>query len=281
MLNARLHAQLMLTNGLVSYYPFNGNANDVVGTNNGTVHGATLTTNRFGTPNSAYSFNGSTSYIDCGSPSNLAFTNNFTFTAWLLFNGGGQNPRAVDNGQGAGYQMYTGGTGTTRTFILACGAEGISTSVSYSQKVWHSVVAVFQNGTGYIYVDGHLAASGALPTPQPSDLRIGMNSQTTDPADHWGGCINNVRFYNRVLSTNEIALLYQYESTTPQLGTAFLALGINTTNLVVGGSYQIQTSSNLVTWQNYGVPFVATSTNATQYVSRTSSSGFFRILAVP
>ena len=30
----------------------------------GTVHGATLTTDRFGNPNSAYSFNGSTDYIE-------------------------------------------------------------------------------------------------------------------------------------------------------------------------------------------------------------------------
>ena len=38
-----------LNNGLVAYYPFNGNANDASGNgNNGTVNGATLTTDRFG-----------------------------------------------------------------------------------------------------------------------------------------------------------------------------------------------------------------------------------------
>ncbi len=47
------------TGGLVAYYPFNGNANDVSGNGyNGTVNGATLTTDRFGNPNSAYNFNG-------------------------------------------------------------------------------------------------------------------------------------------------------------------------------------------------------------------------------
>jgi hypothetical protein len=58
------HSQSFLTNGLVAYYPFNGNANDAVGTNNGTVHGVTLTTDRFGIPNSAYSFNGTSAYIE-------------------------------------------------------------------------------------------------------------------------------------------------------------------------------------------------------------------------
>jgi len=47
------------TNGLVAYYLFNSNANDgTVNANNGTVYGATLTTNRFGVANSAYKFNG-------------------------------------------------------------------------------------------------------------------------------------------------------------------------------------------------------------------------------
>ena len=43
--------------GLVAYYPFNGNANDESGNgNNGVVHGATLTTDRFGNANAAYDF---------------------------------------------------------------------------------------------------------------------------------------------------------------------------------------------------------------------------------
>lgn len=55
----------ILTDSLIAYYDFNGNANDITGNgNNGTPFGATLTTDRFGNPNSAYSFNGTTDYID-------------------------------------------------------------------------------------------------------------------------------------------------------------------------------------------------------------------------
>ncbi len=47
------------SNGLVGYWPFNGNANDESGIgNNGTINGATLTSDRFGNSNSAYYFNG-------------------------------------------------------------------------------------------------------------------------------------------------------------------------------------------------------------------------------
>ncbi len=49
---------------LVAYYPFNGNANDESGNgDNGTVFGATLTTDRFGNTNSAYAFDGTDDFI--------------------------------------------------------------------------------------------------------------------------------------------------------------------------------------------------------------------------
>jgi hypothetical protein len=73
-----------LSDGLVAYYPFNGNANDASGNgNNGIVVGATLTADRFGNPNSAYSFNGTSDYIRVPNSSSLQLTNDFTLTAWI------------------------------------------------------------------------------------------------------------------------------------------------------------------------------------------------------
>lgn len=58
--SSTLHAQppsYVPTSGLVGWWPFNGNANDESGNgNNGTVNGATLTQDRFGDANGAYSF---------------------------------------------------------------------------------------------------------------------------------------------------------------------------------------------------------------------------------
>ena len=54
-----LSAAEIPTDGLVAYYPFNGNANDESSfDNHGTVNGATLTTDRFGNNDRAYSFDG-------------------------------------------------------------------------------------------------------------------------------------------------------------------------------------------------------------------------------
>ena len=78
------HAQSFLTNGLVAYYPFSGNANDMAGTNNGVSYGATLTTDCFGNPNSAYLFNGSSSYIKTDYP--MQDLTNATFSFWFYAN---------------------------------------------------------------------------------------------------------------------------------------------------------------------------------------------------
>lgn len=70
------------SNGLVAYWPFNGNANDSsIYNNNGVVTGATLTVDRFGNPNKAYSFNGSSDFITV--PDNaVMFADTLTLSWW-------------------------------------------------------------------------------------------------------------------------------------------------------------------------------------------------------
>ena len=73
------------TNGLVGYWPFNGNANDESGNgNNGTVNGATLTPDRFGNAMTAYNFNGTSSnqdYIIANNP--ISNQESFTISYWI------------------------------------------------------------------------------------------------------------------------------------------------------------------------------------------------------
>ena len=87
--------QSSLTNGLVAYYPFNGNANDAGGNgNNGFVVGATLCPDRFGNTNSAYSFHGVSQYIVFSSPP-LIQTDNLSLSAWINPASINQNGTAV------------------------------------------------------------------------------------------------------------------------------------------------------------------------------------------
>jgi hypothetical protein len=75
-----------ISNGLVAQYDFTGNANDLSGnSNDGTVNGAVLTADRYGNPNSAYLFNGTTDNISVLNNSSLDFqTNNkLSLSYWI------------------------------------------------------------------------------------------------------------------------------------------------------------------------------------------------------
>jgi hypothetical protein len=72
-----------LQNGLVGYWPFNGNANDASGNNNnGTVNNATVTADRFGNVNSAYSFDGQLN-TNINVPFQQSLQGNKTYSCWV------------------------------------------------------------------------------------------------------------------------------------------------------------------------------------------------------
>ena len=73
-----------LSDGLVAYYPFDGNADDASANGlHGVVHGATPAANRFGSPDSAYWFDGINDYISV-EDSDLLDVNEFTASVWFL-----------------------------------------------------------------------------------------------------------------------------------------------------------------------------------------------------
>src|SRR3990167_6219025 len=68
---------------LVAFYPFNGNANDESGNgNDGTVNGATLTTDRFGNTDRAYGFDGN-DFMSVNDHASLDFDADFSISFWV------------------------------------------------------------------------------------------------------------------------------------------------------------------------------------------------------
>jgi hypothetical protein len=290
--SARLHAQLMLTNGLVAYYPFSGNANDASGNGlNGTPIGITYTTNRFGLATNAILLNGSSSYVGISYNTNFNFapTGQFTLSAWFKLNGLGSGSGGIGSLVVKGISNGTWDYGLEcpyfEQYILWAGMASqypcMSTNVLQLGR-WYNGAMTYSNAFWRLYLNGSLLVSSNTSykiTQSTGGIAIGRKGDSS--GDYFNGAIDDVRIYNRALSTIEIQMLYQYEAGGPQLCGAAVVLQLSTTNLMVGGSYQIQVSTNLVTWQNYGTPFLATATNAPQYVNMTSPSGFFRILAAP
>jgi hypothetical protein len=72
-----------LSASLVVQYNFSGNANDTSGNgHDGTVFGATSTSDRFGNPNSAYSFDGIDDYVGVAYSSDFQLST-YTISAWV------------------------------------------------------------------------------------------------------------------------------------------------------------------------------------------------------
>src|ERR1041384_7853449 len=84
-----------LSNGLIAYYPFDGNANDYSGNNNhGILNGPTNANDRFNVPNKAYYFDGNDE-IDIMNAPVLNPTTGISISAWYKgasFVGNGFSP---------------------------------------------------------------------------------------------------------------------------------------------------------------------------------------------
>ena len=134
------------TNGLVGWWPFNGNANDESGNgNNGSVNGATLSTDRFGNAGRAYSFDGiddsiSTSFVGVlGQNSRtIAFwakTTNTTEMCPITYgsNNSGERFNATFNYASQGLTVGTGNSAIT-----------YNTPSSLNDNNWHHYTYVLQ-----------------------------------------------------------------------------------------------------------------------------------------
>lgn len=87
-----LKLRLDLSSGLVAYYPFDGYANDASGHgHHGVVKGATLTGDRFGNPNNAYSFDGEDDCILAKDADSLDIQNDISLVAWVKTDGSHKN----------------------------------------------------------------------------------------------------------------------------------------------------------------------------------------------
>ena len=82
--------------GLVSWWPAEGNANDIIGTNHGSFQG-NATTVSTGMVNSAFSFSGSTDCVYITNSASLTPSGSFTIETWVY-------PR-TDGFAGSGEQM--------------------------------------------------------------------------------------------------------------------------------------------------------------------------------
>ena len=207
-------------NGLVAYYPFSGNANDASGNaHNGIVYGATLTTDRFGNPNSAYSFNGSSSYIQIPASESFNLPDSLTFSAWVNTTNTQIGQRILSKlieGTPTGWVFdFSTGTGNINKIrvevgnIAAGGGTGIYSSPSFTQNnTWTLITVTYDLQNVRIYLNGQLDTTYPLTTntlPYLSNVIIGAS--TDSKSGFFNGKLDEIRVYNRALTQSEITYL--------------------------------------------------------------------------
>ncbi len=240
------------TNGLVGWWPFNGNANDESGNgNNGTVNGATLIADRLSNIGSAYYFNGS-SYIRVLHNNTLNFgTNNYTLSAWSMRQGNNSYQDIISKMLGSpsytgwglnfinNYPRFEAGTTNNGSWLTNGNINNGNISGSYtnpiSNDLWYHFVAVFNPSNSIIklYINGELAVSEPTSTSlinadNSNDLFFGVYQPEGAPSgsEFLIGKIDDIAIYNRALTQEEVTSLYQGSSTNNSNNGS---VGINTT----------------------------------------------------
>ena len=215
------------TDGLVAYYPFNGNANDESGNGyHGTVNGATLTADRLENNEKAYSYNGKDTFItlsnnffdgaDNGTYTINFWTKNFQENSRIFYKGGSWKDLIIDiNFDNKVQYSFINGTNSTWNHLTS--------NNSLEQDKWYNITIRHEIGEINLYLNGTFEAQ--LQTNDVVDWSTSINTPCAGIGMHFGknynnctvdvgyhGVIDDFGIWNRALTEQEIQNLYNSSS---------------------------------------------------------------------
>lgn len=222
------------TNGLVAYYNFNGGSlHDSSGYKNDIIfNNAILTSDRFGHPNNAYLFNGSSSYMEVANSTSLN-PSSITLMAIIKVNGFNTANCHANQIMGKGYPDYDNGFYVMRfSDVNTCtnppdsareffdgqygdnnpqgtDASAGPDSIFVKKGVWYNLVYTYDGVESRFYINGVLKSivvKSAAFTPDSFDLSIGKHNDPNYPY-YFNGVIDEIRIYNRPLTQSAITRL--------------------------------------------------------------------------
>lgn len=200
------------THGLLAYYPFTGNANDMSGNGyNGAVGGATPAADRFGNANSAYYFDGIDDSISTNLDLNTA--NSFAVSVWFVNKKASNSGIIITDASCAG--TATGGFSIgvvglqVNTQVMLNSWTGTTTGTD--STIWHNIIMVYNHGLGRLqqYYDGVKTGDTAVSTPINPSLPVTIGRSIACAS--WGyfqGYVDDIRIYSDTLSAADISALY-------------------------------------------------------------------------
>jgi hypothetical protein len=220
------------TNGLVGWWPFNGNANDESGNgNNGTVNGATLVNDRLGNAASAYNFNGVNDFIRCNSAGPTGVTS-VSISIWLktsqssyaqIFGYGNEGV----SGSAVRIQTNSGCSNGAIAFDTYDNVKRFNNSYS---NLWENYCFVYDISAGNsvsvvkVYKDGQLVNSvcqtivlsnNNFAATNPIAIGRYHGVAASQLPAYFQGEMDDIGIWNRALTQQEITNLYNASTPPP------------------------------------------------------------------
>lgn len=251
-------------NGLVGYWPFDNNANDVTGNN---YHGIDInvipTTDRFGNGNAAYEFNGIDSRIEVNHNMFDVSWDNYSISLWLntyssnnlnnyndsqcllntdQHNGvgialhGNKNP--FNTNYTDKYSLGIGSNPSIRNWDLI-GKVSAESNALFTINQWHHYVLVKKDiYTFYLYIDGQLDktyTTTANSQKYLTNLVFGSTAKNIALKEVFIGKLDDYGVWDRALDSTEISTLYNgiTASIEKNSNTKEITISPNPTNDIV------------------------------------------------
>ena len=224
--------EFQLDDGLLAYYPFDGDVQDAVGRRgSGILKGAVLAEDRFGSTLSACKFDGENDYISMPAIGKTDVSN-FTISTWFKMNAHnvGEYGRSyiLDlRGDGSSSMncalIVDRAAGSNAYLEHACGWPVSRTFSEFHEEIeniigeWHHTALVREGSILKGYLNGVLISnnptryypSTSEPIAWNNAWRVGTWGEGFRGNDYWfNGSIDDIRIYNRALSDSEIQALY-------------------------------------------------------------------------
>ncbi|HQT44376.1 MAG TPA: LamG domain-containing protein, partial [Candidatus Micrarchaeota archaeon] len=203
--------------GLVSYWPFDSNANDAMGVNNGNIVNATLNSTG-GKVAGAYDFKIALNNINFNASPSLDFAagSSFTYAGYFKssYNATDQRILYKFNGtEGNGYAVFLQSNGEVWGVTWSGSKSNVTkaTGVNYCDGQWHQFAFVRdqQNGLIQLYIDG--ALKNSISEPQRgvnNSARLGFGIDYGFGSLYFNGTLDEMALFNRSLNASEISQYY-------------------------------------------------------------------------
>ena len=261
--------------GLLSYFPFNGNTNDVsANAANLTNNNAVLTADRFGAANSAYSFNGINQNLINSTP-NFTFNpaSSFTVSFWYNRNSTSVNGVLIMNATNAAgnfiWLFQAGATnsqyGTNKQQFAWIWAQTTSTT-----SAWTHIVCVYNAGAMTLYKNNVQVATATYTHTNVTSAVMPLYVGRGVGGDYYNGKMDDIGIWNRALTTCEINDLYNSSNSLTSVTAGPDVVSCNNQAITLNGTGALNYFWN----QNVsnGVPFTPT-TNGTYLVTGFNANG--------